>query len=72
MITDGQNRLFDLTCVGYSKSILFRGNAAGAAEDLRELYGVQLFVVAVGATRENLHSLTRVVGMFYFISIDVI
>ncbi|CAJ0580697.1 unnamed protein product, partial [Mesorhabditis spiculigera] len=48
MFTDGQNR----------------GNAAGAAEDLRRLYDVQLFVVAIGAKTENLPALKRLVGDF--------
>lgn len=39
-----------------------RGNAAAAAEDLRDMYGVQLFAVAVGSNPEELATIKRLVG----------
>ncbi|VDP43747.1 unnamed protein product [Heligmosomoides polygyrus] len=49
MITNGRNR----------------GNAAPAAEDLRESYNVQLFVLAVGADSEGMSTLKRIAGNEY-------
>jgi hypothetical protein len=42
-----------------------RGNAAGAAEDLRAIHGVQLFALAINSTAENIGSLTRLIGPDY-------
>ncbi|UMM23770.1 hypothetical protein L5515_004321 [Caenorhabditis briggsae] len=39
-----------------------RGNAAAAAEDLRDMYGVQLFAVAVGSNPDELATIKRLVG----------
>ncbi|VDO23745.1 unnamed protein product, partial [Haemonchus placei] len=49
MITNGRNR----------------GNAAPAAEDLRNIYNVQLFILAVGADAEGLATLKRIAGNEY-------
>ncbi|VDM63484.1 unnamed protein product, partial [Angiostrongylus costaricensis] len=49
MITNGRNR----------------GNAAPAAEDLREMYGIQLFILAVSADEEGLNTLKRIAGKEY-------
>ncbi|VDL80556.1 unnamed protein product, partial [Nippostrongylus brasiliensis] len=49
MITNGRNR----------------GNAAPAAEDLRETYNVQLFVLAVATDSEGLSTLKRIAGTEY-------
>ncbi|KAK6061175.1 von Willebrand factor type A domain protein [Cooperia oncophora] len=46
MITNGRNR----------------GNAAPAAEDLRNIYNVQLFILAVAADAEGLATLKRIAG----------
>ncbi|PAV72007.1 hypothetical protein WR25_22447 [Diploscapter pachys] len=39
-----------------------RGNAAPAAEDLRDTYGVEMFAVAVSANQEGLTTLRRIIG----------
>lgn len=39
-----------------------RGNAALAAQDLRELYGIQIFAIAVNPSPERYSSLARLVG----------
>ena len=39
-----------------------RGNAALAAQDLREAYGIQIFAIAVNPTAERQASLARLVG----------
>ncbi|PIO74966.1 von Willebrand factor type A domain protein, partial [Teladorsagia circumcincta] len=49
MITNGRNR----------------GNAAPAAEDLRNIYNVQLFILAVAADAEGLATLKRIAGSEY-------
>ncbi|EPB67561.1 von Willebrand factor type A domain protein [Ancylostoma ceylanicum] len=49
MITNGKNR----------------GNAAPAAEDLRDTYNVQLFIIAVNADSEGLATLKRIAGTEY-------
>ncbi|VDM73815.1 unnamed protein product [Strongylus vulgaris] len=49
MITNGKNR----------------GNAAPAAEDLRNMYNVQLFIIAVNADAEGLATLKRIAGSEY-------
>ncbi|KAK6743871.1 hypothetical protein RB195_010895 [Necator americanus] len=49
MITNGKNR----------------GNAAPAAEDLRNTYNVQLFILAVNADSEGLATLKRIAGSEY-------
>jgi hypothetical protein len=40
----------------------FRGNAAGIAHEMRDMFAVQIYSVAIGASEEQLASLTRVVG----------
>uniref|UniRef100_A0A914Q3R1 VWFA domain-containing protein n=1 Tax=Panagrolaimus davidi TaxID=227884 RepID=A0A914Q3R1_9BILA len=42
-----------------------RGNAALAAQDLREAYGIQIFAIAVNPTAERQASLARLVGSEY-------
>lgn len=39
-----------------------RGNAAYAAQDLRDLYGIQIFAIAVNPSAERYGSLARLVG----------
>ncbi|CAI4232346.1 unnamed protein product [Auanema sp. JU1783] len=46
MITNGKNR----------------GNAAGAAGDLREQFGVELFVLAIGSDADQIKTLRRIAG----------
>lgn len=42
--------------------IIFRGNAAIAAEDLRNKHGIEVFALAVNASREAVKMLHRLVG----------
>lgn len=42
--------------------IYFSGNAANAAEDLRERYNVELFILAVNASADAMRTLNRLAG----------